>query len=85
MEAILSILFSPQFMCVTFIVVTWFWWVISRRFFTFLFYFSQDNLKLKKNSWQYIVFNYGIFGPLSLVSISGYMYALLIFFKFLIF
>jgi len=81
METILSISLSFLFMCFAIAAFTWFWWMISRRFFIFLFYFSEDALKLKNDSWKKIVFNYGIFGPLGLASISGYIYTLIIFFK----
>ena len=66
----------------SFTVVTWFWWKISRRFFIFLFYFYKDFLKIKKNSLQDILFNYGIFGPLGLLCIAGYIYTFFIFLKF---
>jgi len=74
--------FSFLFMCFGFTLVTWFWWKISRRFFIFLAYFSESKIKLKNSSWKKIAFNYGVFGPLGLLSISGYLYTLLIFFKF---
>lgn len=85
MESFFSIFLSLLLTCLGFVVVTWFWWVTSRKFFIFLLYFSEDKLKIKKKSWQKILFKYGIFGPLGLVGISGYIYCLLLFFKFSIF
>jgi hypothetical protein len=83
MDSILSIFLTQPFMYLGFITLTFFWWKVSRRFFIFLFNFSENTLSLKKKSWQLIVFNYGIFGPLGLVSISGYLYVSLLFIKFL--
>ena len=80
MENIFLVLFSFPIMCVGFAIVTWLWWKISRSFFIFLAYFS-DKLKLKNGSWKKILFNYGVFGPLGLTNISGYLYTLLIVFK----
>jgi hypothetical protein len=71
-------------MCLGLVTATWFWWKISRRFFIFLYHFSKDTLKFKKNSWQHVIFNYAIFGPLGLVNIFGYSYVLLIFLKLFI-
>jgi len=65
-----------------FILLTWIWWKISRNFFIFLFTLPKKILKIKKNSLQQILFNYGIFGPAALLAISGYAYTLLVFFKF---
>jgi len=81
MEVVPSIPFFTLF--TFFLVVTWCWWKISRKFFIFLFYFSKKKLKFRKNSWQYIIFNYGLFGPLGLANISLYLYILLVFHKFL--
>jgi len=69
----------------SFTVVTWFWWKLSRRLFIYLFYFFEDRMKLKKGSWRKIMINYVIVGPLGLVGITMYIYAVLIFFKFFIF
>jgi len=68
-------------MFIGFAIITCLWWKISRRFFVFLAYFCEDKLKFKNGSWKKIVFNYGVFGPLGFVGISGYIYTLLIFFK----
>jgi len=81
METIFSVLFSFPAMCIGLAIVTLLWWKISRRFFIFLGYFSENKLKLKNGSWKKIIFNYGVFGPLGLTSIFGYLYVLLIFFK----
>tara|TARA_B100000780_G_scaffold278925_1_gene254415 strand:+ start:683 stop:946 length:264 start_codon:yes stop_codon:yes gene_type:complete len=83
-ESMLSIFLSPFSGGLSFVIITWFWWKLSRRFFTFLFYFSEKTLKFKKHSWQNVVFNYLIFGPLGLANISAYLYILLIFLKFFI-
>ena len=81
MKSIFLTLLSSPFMFFSFVIVTWFWWKISRRFFTFLFNFSEDRLEHKNGSLQKLLLNYGIFGPLGLLSISGYIYFLLILFK----
>jgi|TARA_B100000780_G_C20873019_1_gene347227 hypothetical protein len=83
MENIRSVLFPLPIFFLTFALVTFFWWNISRRFFIFLFYFSETTLEFQKDSWKYTLFNYVIFGPLALINIFGYMYTLFVFFKFL--
>ena len=85
MESLFSVLLSLPFMYFGFVILTFFWWKISRRFFIFLFYFPKHTLKFKKSTWQLIVFNYGIFGPLGLAAISGYLYVSLIFLKLFVF
>jgi len=85
MDTILPEFFILFTSCILFTAITWFWWKTTRRFFIFLFYFNESKLKIKKNSWQYILFNYGIFGPLGVINISVYLYVLLVFIKFFIF
>ena len=85
MKTLFEINFLLLFMCFGFLALTFFWWKASRKFFIFFFYFSENSMKLKKGSLQFILFNYGIFGPLGLASISGYFYVLITFVKFLTF
>ena len=85
MEDVLAISIFKLFMCIIFLLVSWYWWKMSRKFFIFLLYFSENKLKFKKNSLKNILFNYGLFGPLGLVNIFGYLYILLIYLKFFIF
>ena len=85
MEVLLSFFLSLPIIVIIFAIITWFWWNISRNFFIFLSNYSEERIKSKKNSWKLIIFNYGIFGPLGIVSISGYLYVSLIFFKFFIY